>query len=193
VKAINAVGSLKNSGLPIGVAYLIPPLDNFSSVLRSWRSRSAGARAPGPRAQIISLEIFHCTMDESARGAAADPPPRVLAQLENADAATRKRGKLTWSSLIGSGKFVLFVDDLNLSTYVASECAVQMLVNADKSISCAEPDCTKPHFGASLKKRSADAAAKHLRLVHLPQLLISTRDGAAALAASIGGASKQRK
>ena len=158
-----------------------------------------GARQPAGQAQANDLSVAHssahangCAMEEPTTGAVSDPP-RVRAQREDANEASRKLGKPVWRSSIGSGAFVLYVDDLSLETFAAPGCDVRMIVNADGSISCAEPNCIKPNFGAAKTKRSADAAAKHLRQVHLPELLVSTRNAAAAAAASIGAASNPRK
>ena len=143
-----------------------------------------GARQPAGQAQAndlsVALSSAHangCAMEEPTTGAVSDPP-RVRAQREDANEASRKLGKPVWRSSIGSGAFVLYVDDLSLETFAAPGCDVRMIVNADGS------NCIKPNFGAAKTKRSADAAAKHLRQVHLPELLVSTRNAAAAAAMS---------
>jgi hypothetical protein len=57
---------------------------------------------------------------------------RVPAQRVVATVAERKRAKLTWPP-VRSGKFVLFVDDLNIDEYAQPVCEVRMIVNADNS------------------------------------------------------------
>ena len=68
---------------------------------------------------------------------------------------------------------MLFVGDLSLEDYSAVCCAVQMIVNPDESLSCNDPKCVNPHFGASTYTCAAENAAKHLRAYHLGKLLRS--------------------
>ena len=97
----------------------------------------------------------------------------VRALPENATQAERNKAKKTWPPVENGGRFVLFVDDLRLDEYTTPRCDVRMVVHHDGSLSCDEPNCENPPFGASTYTRAAARAAKHLRAYHLKKLVRS--------------------
>ena len=68
---------------------------------------------------------------------------------------------------------MLFVDDLRLDEYTTPRCDVRMVVYHDGALSCDEPNCENPPFGASTYTRAAASAAKHLCAYHLKKLVRS--------------------
>lgn len=97
----------------------------------------------------------------------------VRALPENATQAERNKANKTWPPVENGGRFVLFVDDLRLDEYTTPRCDVRMVVHHDGSLSCDEPNCENPPFGASTFTRAAASAAKHLRAYHLKKLVRS--------------------
>ena len=112
---------------------------------------------------------------EPAPGGAPGAPAllSVRALPENATQAERNKAKKTWPPVENGGRFVLFVDDLRLDEYTTPRCDVRMVVHHDGSLSCDEPNCENPPFGASTYTRAAASAAKHLRAYHLKKLVRS--------------------
>ena len=112
---------------------------------------------------------------EAAPGGAPGAPAllSVRALPKNATQAERNKAKKTWPPVENGGRFVLFVDDLRLDEYTTPRCDVRMAVHHDGSISCDEPNCENPPFGASTYTRAAASAAKHLRAYHLKKLVRS--------------------
>ena len=111
--------------------------------------------------------------DETAQ--ASEPSFRALD--ENADKAARKAAALRWPPVAKGEIFNLFVDDLNAEQYSSVSCSVRMGVVAVDSgekfvLVCHENGCTNKHFGTSTTSAPYHAA-KHLRKVHQPKLLLS--------------------